>query len=670
MRFALLLLAAAGALPSAALAADPVAGATKFGQSCSSCHSVASTAAVDRGRNSPSKIDNAIANISQMSFLASLSAPDKDDIAAFLGNSPSSLGFAQTTVGATSAVSVVTVRASDFGPLGAIAPSASGDFVVQGGSCATSLAASASCTIGVAFKPTAAGSRTGTLSIANDALATPVTIALSGTGAAAAVATLSLSATHLAFGDQVVASAGPAQTVTVTNTGAAALAFSAISLSGSAPGDFALGGTCAVATAVPPGGHCTVTAVFTPAATGARAATLALASNASNGSASVALAGTGVATGTPAVTLGASALDFGSVAVGATSATKTVSLKNSGSAVLAIQAIAAAAPFAETDDCATTLAAAASCTISVTFKPTAASAASGSLTVASNAAGSPAAVALAGTGVATASAVLQWSSAAPIDFGIAAVGADAAAQTLTLTNTGSGTADIGTLAIAGANAADFRVDTSSTCAAASTLAAGASCDVVLGFVPTAVGARAATLAVTSGNASVPAAVALAGTGSAPPAPALALSATALDFVAPAGGSAPAQSLTLTNSGNADLHVAAVGVDDARFTLSPASANGCATAPFTLAAGASCELQVGWAGASTDAAESATLTVTGDMQPASASVALQAEGAAATPSNAGGGGCTLAANTRAVDPVLLLMAALAGAVAWRRRRRAD
>jgi cytochrome c2 len=49
-------LAAALAWPLAGHAADPVAGTTKFSQRCSSCHSVASTATVDRGRNSPAMI--------------------------------------------------------------------------------------------------------------------------------------------------------------------------------------------------------------------------------------------------------------------------------------------------------------------------------------------------------------------------------------------------------------------------------------------------------------------------------------------------------------------------------------------------------------------------------------------------------------------------------------
>jgi MYXO-CTERM domain-containing protein len=87
----------------------------------------------------------------------------------------------------------------------------------------------------------------------------------------------------------------------------------------------------------------------------------------------------------------------------------------------------------------------------------------------------------------------------------------------------------------------------------------------------------------------------------------------------------------------------------------------------LAAGASCTVAVSWAGTAADADEAATLTVTGDMPGGTATVSLSGEGSAGEPSNQGGGGCTLGAGTGAADPLLLLMAALAGLIAWRRRR---
>jgi hypothetical protein len=55
------------------------------------------------------------------------------------------------------------------------------DFVTLN-NCGTDLAASATCTVYVAFTPTVAGARTATLSVADDATGSPQTVKLSGTG--------------------------------------------------------------------------------------------------------------------------------------------------------------------------------------------------------------------------------------------------------------------------------------------------------------------------------------------------------------------------------------------------------------------------------------------------------------------------------------------------------
>lgn len=660
-------LAAVLAWPAAAHAADPAAGTTKFSQRCSACHSVASTATVDRGRNSPAMIRSAINNVGMMSGLSSLSAADLEDIAAYLGNSPSSLSFAQTTVGQTSATQTVTVRASRTAALGNLAASISGDFSRSGGTCGSTLAASASCTITVAFAPTTAGARSGTLSISHDGLTTAVPIALSGTGAAAAQPAISLNASAFDFGNQTVNTTSSARTLTVSNTGAAALNLSAITLGGASATDYAASGGCAVGTPVAAGGSCNLSLRFTPSATGARSATLTLASDASNGSATVSLAGTGQATATPLARLSPASLAFGSVTVGSSSAPQAVTLTNSGSAALNITSIAASGAFTASHACGASLAEGASCAVSVVFTPTGAGAASGSLSVSSNASGSPHSVGLAGTGALASTGILQWADGAALDFGSTTVDDDAPTRTLTLSNAGSGTATLASLDITGPHAADFRVDGGSGCTPGLALAAGAQCTVVVGFSPAAAGARSASLAIAASNASTPEAIALSGTGVAPAAPALGLSAASLGFTAPASGTAAAQTLTLTNTGTAELHLSAITLSSARFTASGDDSAGCGAVPVVLAAGASCTLSVAWAGTAADPAETATLTLTGDMPGGSATVALSGEGDAGEPSNQGGGGCTLGAGTRAADPLLLLMAVLAGVLAWRRRR---
>ena len=105
----------------------------------------------------------------------------------------------------------------------------------------------------------------------------------------------------------------------------------------------------------------------------------------------------------PAVSLSTSSLSFGNQAVGTTSAAQSVTLTNSGNATLSISGITLtgtdAAAYAQSTTCSTTLAASAHCTISVTFTPTATAATTASLSIATNAVGSPNTVALTGTGI-------------------------------------------------------------------------------------------------------------------------------------------------------------------------------------------------------------------------------------------------------------------------------
>jgi probable HAF family extracellular repeat protein len=113
--------------------------------------------------------------------------------------------------------------------------------------------------------------------------------------------------------------------------------------------------------------------------------------------------GTGAISG-PNVTLSPTSLTFSTQAIGTTSAAKTVTLKNTGTASLTIRSIAItgtnAGDFAQTHTCGTTLAAGTSCTISVTFKPSALGTRTAALSITDNAKRSPQKVALTGTGVA------------------------------------------------------------------------------------------------------------------------------------------------------------------------------------------------------------------------------------------------------------------------------
>jgi hypothetical protein len=100
-----------------------------------------------------------------------------------------------------------------------------------------------------------------------------------------------------------------------------------------------------------------------------------------------------------ALTASPASLSFGNQAVGSTSSARAVTVSNPNAAAVSISQLAVSGSFRQTSTCGASVPAHGSCTVSITFDPTAAGAAGGSLTVASNAPGSPLTVALSGTGV-------------------------------------------------------------------------------------------------------------------------------------------------------------------------------------------------------------------------------------------------------------------------------
>jgi hypothetical protein len=103
--------------------------------------------------------------------------------------------------------------------------------------------------------------------------------------------------------------------------------------------------------------------------------------------------------------LNQSTLAFGTLLVGNTSQSQTVSLTNAGNIALDLTNIVAAASpgangsFAQTNNCGSSLGPSASCTINVTFSPSAVGSSAGTLTLTDNAAGSPQVVSLSGSAV-------------------------------------------------------------------------------------------------------------------------------------------------------------------------------------------------------------------------------------------------------------------------------
>ena len=304
---------------------------------------------------------------------------------------PPTLTFSDQEVSTTSAPQAVTLSNTGTGPLAITSIVASGDYA-QTNSCGSSVAAGANCQIDVTFTPTAEGSRAGAVTITDDAADSPQTVNLSGTGVAAAAPVVSLSTTSLVFGDQEVSATSAPQAVTLSNTGTGPLAIASIVASG----DYAQTNSCGSSVAA--GANCQIDVTFTPTAEGSRAGAVTITDDAADSPQTVNLAGTGVATTAPAVFLSATSLNFGKQVVSTTSNPQAVSLTNTGTATLTITSITASGDYAQTNDCGITVAAGASCTISVTFTPTRNGKRTGDIVFTDNASDSPQLVTLAGKG--------------------------------------------------------------------------------------------------------------------------------------------------------------------------------------------------------------------------------------------------------------------------------
>ena len=305
---------------------------------------------------------------------------------------PQSLAFPATPVDQLSAAQSVTITNSGGLPLTSISISASAQFQVSS-TCGTQLTAGAVCTVNVQFAPAETGAVIGTLTI-SDILRTQ-TVALSGTGLAAP--SFSVNPLSLTFANQQPAVPSAPQTLTITNSGGAPMANVGFSITGVAASSYSIAATTCGAL-LNDGSSCTVQIVFTPSATGAVAATLAISSSTPGvAPVSVPLNGSGqLATG---LATNPSQLTFPVVAAGQSSTAQAVTVTNSSSYAIGSVALAATAPFSVTQNtCTGSLAAGANCTASVIFQPSAGGSASGALTVSSSAIATPATVPLSGTG--------------------------------------------------------------------------------------------------------------------------------------------------------------------------------------------------------------------------------------------------------------------------------
>ena len=192
------------------------------------------------------------------------------------------------------------------------------------------------------------------------------------------------------FPNQGVGTTSSAYTVTLKG-GIVPLTIS--SIQASAP--FAQTNNCG--TTLAPSQNCTINVTFTPTASQNYSSSLVIADSATNSPQSVALSGSGVEV--IPITFSATQISFPDEAEGTTSTAHSITMTNHLPTAISISSIQTSAPFAQTNTCGTSLAGGASCTLNVTFSPSALQSYSGTMTITDNATGSPQVIGLAGNGV-------------------------------------------------------------------------------------------------------------------------------------------------------------------------------------------------------------------------------------------------------------------------------
>jgi hypothetical protein len=208
-------------------------------------------------------------------------------------------------------------------------------------------------------------------------------------------ANVSFSTNLLSFGNQVIGTSSSAQQATLTNSGNTCFQFSNTQITG----DFFQSNNCSVA-GLPGGSSCNYYATFSPTARRQRlgALTVGGSDGVSTTNLNVNLSGYGL-TAQPSLSLSPVSLTFAAQLVGTTSAAQTITITSTGNTVLTISGISISGPFAQSNNCPSSLSPTATCTMWISFRPTAGGTQSGSLSISDNASGGPHTANLSGTGI-------------------------------------------------------------------------------------------------------------------------------------------------------------------------------------------------------------------------------------------------------------------------------
>jgi Big-like domain-containing protein/centrosomal CEP192-like protein/HYDIN/CFA65/VesB family protein len=393
--------------------------------------------------------------------------------------------------------------------------------------------------------------------------------------------TLQVSMSTAQFGSVPVGASGHGPVIYLENKGSTTAIFPA----GSTVTDnsvFGIGGNnCAPA--LLPGKTCQIYLSFTPAQAGTVTGTLTITDNASGGTQTVQLTGTG---GPGTAALSTPGLEFGESTPGTWGNFYELDLINNTPNPLTFSApVATAGPFLENDDCLPSLGSGyTTCWITEEFDPVTLGPASGSVTVFDSGTSAPLTATLSGFGgthavmlYPPANQLRGYPPQGGVIFGYQNEGVPSVPQLVTLFNGTSNALSISNIS----TSASFAQ--SNNCGAS--LAVNASCIVQVVFTPSAIGAATGTLTVADSDPTSPQTISLSGTGIAVDDGSLAISPSSYDYGnTPTGFWSNWGGFTLTNNGSNPITIQNVSVSGPFWTY-PQTCQG------TWAPGASCTFPV-------------------------------------------------------------------------------
>ncbi|HWO37766.1 MAG TPA: choice-of-anchor D domain-containing protein [Candidatus Acidoferrum sp.] len=477
------------------------------------------------------------------------------------------------------------------------------EFSVSGIATPKTIPAGQSAQVGLTFQPTVAGAVTANLSItSNDPVNPTTTVTLAGTGSTATFGQLQANPASVSFGS-VSTGANATQQVILNNTGTAAVQISSIAASGAG---FSVNGITAPFT-LNAGTTATLNVVFAPTAGGSASGSVTVTSNANNSPLTVALTGTG---SQPGLSITPASFAFGSIVDGQTKS-QNFTLTNTGTSSLTISQLSVSGTGYSISGLATpsTIAAGASATFNAVFAPTTAGSLPGSITVSSNAPGSPSTVTLSGTGVA--GTVTLSANPTSLSFGSVNAGV-ASSKSVTLTNGGTANVTISQVTVSAKDVAASGVTTPLT------LTPGQSQTMNVTFDPSAAETVSGniTVASTQGTNTV---ISVSGTGIKA---GITLTPASANFGSVTVGSTNSQTIQISNPGNGVLTITQANVTGSGFSTTGL------TLPLSINAGLSSTFNAQYQPAAAGSA-SGSITFVSNAAASPTVVALTGTGVAAT-----------------------------------------